>query len=353
MPNNNGPFIPRKKKKVMSFDVKSMLGKIAVKGQVGLEIEVEGTKLPKDELKLRPYWIYTHDGSLRGDDNAEYVLKRPINFDDVEKSLDHLWQLFDKYGSTFDDSNRTSIHVHLNCQDFYLNRLASFAALYFCFEEVLTEWCGDKRVGNLFCLRVKDAPGILTKFRRFLETEGQAELTNGLHYSGFNVGALRKFGSIEIRTMRGVGDRNLILTWVKILERLYKLSEEFSDPRDIPALFSSEGPSYFFDTILGEYSPIIKDGISMNEDQIRDSMYEGIRYAQDICYCRDWSELKEVNTDDDPFNRSRSKLLKSYMAMDIESYPTATGDFVSYSTNTDEVNELIESLTIGEESETW
>lgn len=46
----------------------------AAKGDVGIEIEVEGKNLPKHFEK---YWRVEADGSLRGEDNAEYVLEKP------------------------------------------------------------------------------------------------------------------------------------------------------------------------------------------------------------------------------------------------------------------------------------
>lgn len=292
------------------------------KGSVGIEVEVEGNKFPKvpgmeTTRKALPmegwtYWHYVKDGSLRGADNAEYVLGKPIEFEEVPDAIAELTAKLEEYGSKLDDSNRTSVHVHLNCQDFHMNRLASFCALYFCFEEVLVEWCGDHRVGNLFCLRGKDAPGLITKIKRFIQSDGQTELSDGLHYSGLNANALTKFGSLEVRSMRGPTDLLIIVQWVKVLERLYNLSAEFTDPRDIPAQFSAQGPLTFFETILGEEGITLRQGIDFDDERIRDSMYEGIRLAQDLCYCRDWGNFKPVDMKDDPFGRDMRKVSKAY-----------------------------------------
>src|SRR5690349_22399742 len=142
------------------------------KGDIGIEIEVEGNKFPKhayegydavDPERIPKQWDYHRDGSLRGEDNAEYVLKKPLKFSEVPKAINDLWQMFSDYGTVLDVSNRTSVHVHLNVQDFYINRLCSFAAMYLSVEDILTGWCGDHRVGNLFCLRAKDTPAIVTE----------------------------------------------------------------------------------------------------------------------------------------------------------------------------------------------
>jgi len=306
------------------------------KGDVGIEVEVEASS-SLDSLKanssVSPWWNYHHDGSLRGYDNAEFVLAKPILFAQVNEALTSLWSKFDAIKAKLDDSNRTSIHVHLNCQNFHLNRLTAFCALYFCFEEVLTEWCGEHRVGNLFCLRAKDAPAIISQIRRFIRSDGQSELRDGLHYSGLNVSALSKFGSIEVRTLRGVRDPVIIENWVAILQRLYQLSAEFPDPRDVCAAFSQGGPLAFFDTMLGEMGPVVREGISFNDDRIRDSMYEGIRLAQDLCYCRDWDKFKAVEVKADPFGRDPAKIANSLANQvttdDMSNTPMTMGQYLN------------------------
>jgi hypothetical protein len=296
-------FFPALREPKPGYDIKTILKRRTTFGDVGIEIECEGNVFQKSNEKLGPYWCYHEDHSLRGADSAEYVLCEPIQFKEVPNALDFLWKVFEQTGTVLDDSNRTSVHVHLNVQKFCLNRLTAFAALWFSFEEILAEWAGEHRVGNLFCLRAKDAPAIINKLRKWIKSEGQAELTDGLHYAGFNVNALHKFGSVEIRFLRGCTDKQHILDWVAVLQRLYELSAEFPDPRDVIGAFSYGGPTGYFDEILGDVAKIVRGGIEMSEEQIRDSLYDGIRIAQDLCYCRDWSLYKPVEIREDPFGR--------------------------------------------------
>jgi hypothetical protein len=284
------------------------------KGEVGIEIEVEGKRLPgvTKEPPSAP-WLYKPDHSLRGEENGEYVLANPVMFKEVPQTLNKLWGNFETAKTKFDDSNRTSVHIHLNCQQWYLNRLAAFAAIHFILEEVLTEWCGEHRIGNLFCLRAKDAEAIITWLKQFIQRDGECALPDGLHYSGFNAQALAKFGSVEIRTLRGVHDPNVIQDWVRIYERLYNLSGEFKDPTEICDWFSAEGPTAFFERILGPVASVVKEGVNMSHDEIMDSMYAGVRRAQDICFCRDWSLFKTVDISDNPFGFSKKKLLEKAM----------------------------------------
>lgn len=315
-------FPKNSSKPISGYTIGAMLGKSGTEGDIGIEIEMEGNNLPHDpEFSNNRIWEHVVDHSLRGNDNGEYVLRKPIKFDNVDKALENLWKVFAFTGATFDESNRTSVHVHLNCQEFYLNRFASFCALYICFEEVLTEWCGEYRVGNLFCLRSKDAPGIITKIKSFIKSNGESKIGEHLHYAGFNIHALTKFGSIEVRTMRGVSDPLVIRDWVRILRTIYDKSADFPDPRGICDAFSFNGPLDFFYSIMGDQANTLRNGIDFNDERLKDSMYEGIRLAQDICYCADWDEFTQKKISPDPFGRPLNRVLKK-----LNSYE----DFASY-----------------------
>lgn len=305
----------------LGFDIGRIMDKKPVKGDVGIEIECEGNKFPKHAYKgydpqdahlIPSIWGYHRDGSLRGSDNAEYVLKRPIDFNEVADALTSLWSMFEDYGTVLDVSNRTSVHIHLNVQRWHLPRLCTFMAMYFSLEEILTQWCGEHRVGNLFCLRAKDAPGIVSTVKTFLKSNGVSSLPDGLHYAGLNVGAVAKFGSIEIRSLRGCQDPKTILNWVEILRKIYEKSAEFSDPRMLMEDFSGNGPLMYLESILGDKTETLLDGVSMTSQEVQDSIYDGIRMAQDLTYCRDWSLYRPVDTSKDPFGRLAGKTVVTF-----------------------------------------
>jgi hypothetical protein len=286
-------------------------------GEIGIEIEVEGTYFRKPTNSDKPLpkgWMYTKDGSLRGIDNAEYILHRPIKFSEVEDHVDRLFEMFAEDKSILDESNRTSIHVHLNAQSFHMNRLCAFFALYFVVEELLTEWCGEHRVGNLFCLRGKDAPYLVKQIKNFIQSDGKWSFSDGVHYAGCNAQALQKFGSIEIRSLRGVTNPKMIIQWVRVLERIWRLSGEFQDPRNICDEFSGGGPYAFLQWVLGDTLEYVKAGIEWDQQRISESLYEGIRLAQDLCYCREWSNFTQKDLRVDPFGRTLSKVVAQLSA---------------------------------------
>lgn len=303
-------FIPRINKPRNGVNLCTIMGNKATKGDIGIEIEMEGKNLPLQNI---PPWEYHIDNSLRappGGTCAEYVLSKPIAFDAVPDALNTLWAAFKANKTRFVDSNRTSVHIHLNCQQFFLNRLTSFLALYFIIEEGLTEWCGEYRVGNLFCLRAKDASAITSYIKAFIQADGNAPIQEFLHYSAMNANALKKYGSLEVRTLRGTSDPTVILDWVEVLERLYKLSEEYPDPRDVCASLSSVGALAFFENILGPKYKTIRSGINMTDGEISDSVMQGVRIAQDLCYCRDWGLYKPTKLKPDVFGRNMKNVAK-------------------------------------------
>jgi hypothetical protein len=225
------------------------------------------------------------------------------------------------YGSVIDDSNRTSVHVHLNCQGFTLTGLPLLLRCYFAVEEVLTQWCGEHRVGNLFCLRAQDATGIVSAFRKFVKSDGKFEFNDGYHYAGLNAQALKKHGSLEIRSMRGVKDPKVIIDWVRVLQRMYELSAEYKDPREVCSMFSGYGPLMFFEKILGSTASIIRGGVNWSDDDLSKSMLRGIRLAQDIVYCRDWDLYATQEVKPDPFSRKQSVVAKKLVGLSNKTIP--------------------------------
>lgn len=337
-------FLRRETRPKVGFNVLTLMNHETTEGQVGIEVEVEGNKFPKhiypgqnpvNPEKIPAVWRSVKDGSLRGVDNQEYVLKQPLPFDDIPKAVADLWKMFDDFGTVLTDSNRTSVHVHVNVQSWHLNRLTTFMGMYYILEEILTEWCGDNRVGNLFCLRAKDAPALIQHTRKFLQSDGKGYGFSGNihHYAGLNTHALNKYGSLEFRTLRGVLSPEPIVEWVKIIRRLYELSAEYPDPRMMVESFSGEGPLGFFDFLLGDMAYVVRQGIQMTDYQIRESMYEGIRLAQDICYCRDWSMYEPLKLEEDPFGRERKIVMRNLSSqLDADVAPAGSPQPVGHQT---------------------
>lgn len=205
---------------------KEMKLRSKTKGDIGVEIEVEGKRLPR----LDKYWRNEHDGSLRGEENMEYVLQKPGTLKEVREALDYLDNAYKKNKSVVDDTVRAGVHIHVNCQELTMCQLYSFFCVYMILEEMLVKFCGEHREGNLFCLRIKDADYTLSCIRRAMLTKDFRQIfhNDDLRYSAMNVKALGDYGSLEFRTMRGTRDLDLIYTWAEILFNLREYAKSFT-----------------------------------------------------------------------------------------------------------------------------
>ncbi len=248
------------------------------KGEVGIEVEVEGSNLPD----IRGDWKTTTDGSLRGE-AYEYIFKCPLPRDKVTRALDQLNEGLAH--STVNMNDRTSVHVHVNVQQMSLIELFCFIILYLVYEDVLFKYCGDNREGNLFCLRGKDAEYVIDILEHISVT-GEYDMfgDEGLRYSGINLNALTKFGSLEFRGMRGTVDTEVIQTWTDILLRMKDMSSTLHDPQEIISSLSTEGYLEFTTKVFGEEFTSLLCSYPQWQDDIR----EGYRRVQRCVYSCNW-----------------------------------------------------------------
>lgn len=208
----------------------SFLNKIETEGDVGIEIEVEGSGLSPLNSKG---WTTTDDGSLRGrypDERAEYVLKSPIKIDKVGKHLKDLASNLE--ASVLRFSYRTSVHVHINCLPLETNHVLNFIYLSLIYEDALIRLCGEQRIGNRFCLRLQDAEGASIHLNQvFSGISAIKNLNeNAIRYANINLAALRKYGSLEFRGMEGNIDVERLTSWINILYALRGAACKFDNP---------------------------------------------------------------------------------------------------------------------------
>ena len=249
-------------------------------GEVGIEVEVEGEDLPGMGHSM--VWRSERDGSLRGE-SMEYVLRKPVHRDAVPDVLLGLYHRLKGAGSKIHDSGRAGVHVHINCQDLTMKQVVTFACLYLVFEEMLVEWCGPGREGNLFCLRGGDADYLITAFRDAVVSGRWGNLRDdNLRYASLNLKALSTYGSLEFRAMRSTVDPAVLENWVDMLLRVKDASLQFDDPELIIERASFGGYEELFLSIFGEDTEL-----RFSED----SMLDGIVRAQHIAYAPvDWAK---------------------------------------------------------------
>ena len=223
------------------------------KGDVGIEIEVEGNNLKEMDTEV---WTSLRDGSLRGE-NLEYVLRKPIPIGRVKDAIIDLKQELDDAGSECIFSFRTSVHVHVNVQNLNFNEYLTLIYTYLLLEEPLMTFCGKERKGNRFCLRLQDAEGILQTLT-YMFRNGEGSLRNigeeAVRYAAINLYATRKFGSLEFRGMRGNMDVDVLDIWTRALVAIREFAVFAKTPKEVYSLFSKAAPKEFLNLVLGELS---------------------------------------------------------------------------------------------------
>lgn len=252
------------------------------KGEVGIEIEVEGGPFPEG---APANWLVHADGSLRGDFAREYVIRQPINRDRVRASLDALAANIGGHNPVF--SYRTSVHVHVNVQDLTVRQWVAYLTLFGIFEEAFVNVVGPERAGNKFCLRFKDADRSLRVIAEGIRDGNLAEYLGGdLKYASCNVRATRTHGTLEFRAMRGNIDAAFIADWVATLLALKDTAKAVQAPNTFVEELSILGPREFALKYLPD-NQIRRGVLGQPIDQI---LYRGARLSQEIAYCADWGD---------------------------------------------------------------
>lgn len=224
-----------------------------VAGEYGIEIECEGNNIAPINSKT---WGSEADGSLRGEyphGACEFVLKKPIMFKDVEQAIDEL--IGHEINAEFNFSFRTSVHIHVNVQELTSTQLYNLIYTYLLIEQPLVNYCGDGRKGNRFCLRLRDAEGMIDILSNLFNT-GNKNLrripNDHMRYASINLEAFKKYGSIEFRAMRGTMDKAIILPWVQMLHSIKTYALEMANPKVIHEEFRAYGSVGFLNKVLGK-----------------------------------------------------------------------------------------------------
>lgn len=181
----------------------------------GIEVELEGTVMPIPDTV---YWCSKPDTSLR--QGWEYVLLRPVPETSLKNALLDLSSILSVMKPK--TSIRTSTHIHINVLRLTIREIFNVIFLYYLLEELLIRTQPDSRIGNLFCLRMKDSKSIY----HFLKDEilhqryfgGLSE--EGCKYGAMNLATIRKYGSLEFRFLQAMTDPFEIEKWCRVFFRI-------------------------------------------------------------------------------------------------------------------------------------
>lgn len=256
----------------------------AYKGDVGIEIEVEGRNL----INQAKGWRVERDGSLRGEEAFEYVTDKGVRRENIDDILGSLEKSMEDYGSEIMENTRAGVHVHVNIQELTHTELANFATLYYVLENIMVRYCGKYREGNLFCLRADDAGAIIPFVAEAISTKDLKALhTDEIRYASLNWKPASEYGSIEFRAMRTTENFEHISNWAKMLLEIRDSALTYTTPTDILSEYSMNTPEDFLKRSLGSFAEMVMfEGF---EEPLQNGMYN----AQDFAYGVDWAEIEE------------------------------------------------------------
>ncbi len=187
----------------------------------GLELEIEYASPEWEGHGFRA----TEDGSLRHD-GWEFI-SSPMNYDTIVDSLKRFFKR--ARGISFDPdrlehySERTSVHVHTNCQDLTITQVSSILLLYQVTERLLFNWIGNDRDKNIFCVPWSEtlirhqALNDLTYYISMSSVERNK-------YTALNIVPLKSIGTIEWRHMAGEYNVDHIAMWLRIIGHFFRIA---------------------------------------------------------------------------------------------------------------------------------
>lgn len=259
-------------------------------GEYGVEIEVEGSDLPERDLfpSLDKLWRIEEDGSLRGEESAEFVLRKPTTLEGVKEALGVLDAAYEMMESDVDESIRAGVHVHMNIQRYTPLELLTFITTFYVMEDLVVHWCGKGRVGNHFCLRCFDAEFVIHKLIEACEKRDWRFLnTDEIRYAALNLTSMFKYGSVEFRSMRSTRDLDAVYKFVRLIDQVAKGAKKFANPKDVVHSLSEMGGQerfikYVMEDMAEEFSHLPNV-----------SIMRGMRTVQPLVQKIDWEKFNK------------------------------------------------------------
>jgi hypothetical protein len=216
----------------------------------GVELELEGRNVAMADVATRG-WNRHQEPSLRGE-AIEYTTSGAIPHEETKKRVSELFAKFKEHKVNIKDSLRTSTHVHLNFSSKPLKQALNFFVLFTVLEELLQYYSGEDRKGNLFCISSREAEGIIGILMNSVRNCNLANFAGDRYkYAACNLSTLYKFGTIEVRTMKGATSADQINNWLDILNDMYEYScKKMKSPAQLVNDLSMLGAEGFMKSIF-------------------------------------------------------------------------------------------------------
>lgn len=221
----------------------------------GLELEIENVRNWEDLVIFGMSSV--EDGSLRN--NGREFITKPTTY----SVLAYILETFFRRAKLTEDnySERTSVHVHVNCQDLKVEQLATVCLLYQVFEKLLFRFAGADRDKNIFCVPWSETN---LNYQRLLDVSEKGDINqfkSWQKYTALNLLPLFSIGTVEFRHLPGTHDQEKILNWVNLIGCLfeYATSHTLKETQDtFKSLNSNSLYEFTLDNVFKEWAPLLK-----------------------------------------------------------------------------------------------
>jgi len=238
------------------------------------------------------------DGSLRNF-GIEYV-SEPLVYSKAKQETTKLLKKLREVPTIINPCPRAGVHVHVNVRDLSIPEIWTMACAYWLVEDPLVTWCGPSRVGNNFCLRLKDATRILgtavnavrNDFSNLsIQTSFGCFSPGGFKYAALNLATVYSLGTLEFRALDGTLDDVRINHWIDQVVKFKALALEFGTPEKLFSWLDNElDKKKVYEKILTPYFYSQLDIAKMC-----DTIYTSASFPLSIAYaCPDWDQYNKA-----------------------------------------------------------
>jgi hypothetical protein len=297
---------------------------------VGIEVEVEKIGTNNSVLSSDTgdcyLWGSIEDGSLRNN-GREYV-SIPVKGQNIEFAVHTLHEFLNKNAKTkgHEFSDRTSVHVHVDCGDMSVNNIQSLVAVYMAVEPILYQFVGGDRSANIFAVPVNETI-MYDDYLEYVLTHSDAGFGTIMDmarqwskYTGLNLVPLRTYGTAEFRHMTGTADPLRLCNWINALLQIRK----YAVTHDITSIYKRLSNM----NTVSDYGAFINDVFYYDDTILRETHVDLVPLLEQTTSLLKSLEApkalkgKHIKFDGSPFNKLgiAGKVDKKAGAFDYDSF---------------------------------
>lgn len=220
-------------------------------GYIGIEIEVEN--ITRD-IPIEAYWACKPDGSLRN--HGVEMVSNPLAVKQIQLAVEHAYSALYQNNQP-DFSNRTSVHIHVNCRDMTQDQVYNMVLLYAIFEKHFFAVAGTKRLNSIFCVPMYRCNILKNAWDLIYHMT-----PNWKKYCAINLLPLVPnndtgcYGTIEFRHLYGTSDPQELMKWINDILCLRQWAMTFETKWLIEQIKTMNSTSQY----LGLYNQVFEKG---------------------------------------------------------------------------------------------